>query len=124
MARADGKLFRLLTDDVCRDLLRLLLCSKDPQTQGQLALELGLNSSTVSRRMRVLEDAALVTRATPHAPYELLFPQKTRELLAAGVDLAALALSDQAAQAQSDAQELRKEGMAGGLLLDHAKEGA
>ena len=125
MARPDVKIFQLLTDEVCCDLLRLLLASDDPQTQQQLALALDLNSSTVSRRMSSLENEGLVERIGPRkAPYRVLFPSKTRELLQACADLAELVLETQAERAKSYAGDLRKDGMAGGNLRDRAKESA
>lgn len=125
MARPDVKIFQLLTDEVCCDLLRLLLASEGPQTQQQLASVLELNSSTVSRKMAVLEGGGLVERTGPRkAPYRILFPSKTRELLQASADLAKLALEAQAETAKSYAGDLRKDGMAGGNLQDRAKEGA
>lgn len=123
MSRPDVKIFELLTDEVRCDLLRLLLRNEAPQTQQQLASVLDLDSSTVSRRMADLESAGLIERAGPRkAPYRILFPSKTRELLQASADLAQLVLEAQTATARGYAGDLRKEGMAGGNLRDQARE--
>ncbi len=125
MARPDVKIFQLLTDEVCCDLLHQLLTGDDLQTQQQLATALDLNSSTVSRKMAVLEGEGVVERIGPRkAPYRVIFPSKTRELLQAGADLAQLSLESRTEWARSHAGGLRKDGMAGGNLRDRAKEGA
>lgn len=112
MSRADGKLFELLADEVCRAILRVLLSSDEPMTQRMLGSALPFNSSTISRRMRDLENAGLVARSSGHAPYTVLFRSKTRELLLAGADLASMAHTSLAEEAGHDARELRKESMA------------
>lgn len=112
MSRADGRLLELLADEVCRAILRCLLGSEEPLTQRALTSSLALGSSTISRRMRELEDAGLVARASGHAPYRVLFPEKTRELLRAGADLAFMAHDGLAKDVQNTARELRKEEMA------------
>jgi DNA-binding Lrp family transcriptional regulator len=125
MPGADGKLFEVLSDDVCRSLLRSLLRHDEPQTQRQLTSELRYNSSTVSRRMKELEDLGIVARThpgTPRAPYEILFPSKTRALLLTAVQLANLTRTRQAEEAAADERQLLKEGMDGGHVRDQAKE--
>jgi DNA-binding MarR family transcriptional regulator len=111
MARADGKLYELLADEVCRAILRALLERDEPITQRTLTAELAYGSSTISRRMGDLEDAGLVARSSAHAPYFVLFRAKTRELLLAGADLAHMAHEGLADDAARDARELRKEHM-------------
>lgn len=82
MARAGRKLFRLLGDDVCRDLLDCLLGRNGPQTQAQLARVLDLNSSTVSRRIGQLEEEGVVEQiGGKRGPYRIAFPSPTRKLL-------------------------------------------
>lgn len=122
MRQPDGNLFELLADDVCRDLLRSMLREDEPQTQRQLTAALSLNSSTISRRMGQLENLGLVSRASSHAPYEILFPSKTRELLLAAAGLARLSRERQAAEAAAHERDLRKESMNGGSLRDLARE--
>jgi DNA-binding IclR family transcriptional regulator len=108
MSRADGKLFELLADEVCRAILRVLLRRGEPTTQRQLTAELPFNSSTISRRMAELVDGGLVTHTSGHAPYSVVHPSKTRELLLAGADLAQMAHQSLADAAALDARELRK----------------
>ncbi len=108
MARADGKLYELLADEVCRTILRFLLRSREPTTQRALTAALPFNSSTVSRRMSELEDAGLVVRAGGHAPYSVLFPGEVRDLLLAGSDLARVTHEGLARAVASEADELRE----------------
>jgi DNA-binding IclR family transcriptional regulator len=107
MSRADGKLYELVADDVCRAVLRALLVSDEPLTQRELTAKLPFNSSTISRRMRDLEDAGLVARASGHAPYSVLFGDRIRELLLAGADLAQMVHEALAQDAALDVRELR-----------------
>jgi DNA-binding Lrp family transcriptional regulator len=97
MAGADGKVFELLADEPGRELLRVLLQERRPQTQRELAALLGFNSSTISRRMAELEEFGLVSRASPHAPYEVEFRDETYGLL-----IAAAALTSAVAQRRAD----------------------
>jgi DNA-binding MarR family transcriptional regulator len=112
MSRADGKLYELLADEVCRAILRVLVASDLPLTQRALTATLPFNSSTISRRMGDLEDAGLVARESGHAPYSVLFRDKTLELLLAGADLARMAHQGLADDVDGDAREMRKEQMA------------
>ena len=121
MALPDGKLFELLADDVCRDLLRTLLHEPEPLTQRQLVAALGMNSSTVSRRMGALEDWGLVTRRSSHAPYDILFPSDTRRLLAAAATLTRVVKERQADEAREHERQLLKESLDGGYERDRAK---
>jgi DNA-binding transcriptional regulator GbsR (MarR family) len=123
MSRADGKLFEVLADPVCRDLLWGLLESETPLTQSQLGTQLGLSSGLVSKRMGVLEGLGLVERATSHAPYSVIFPVETRALLVDGAQLFASAIKRRAEQAEEVARRLKKQGMEGGHLRDRAREG-
>jgi hypothetical protein len=56
--------------------------------------------------MRDLEDLGLVRRASSHAPYELVFPDETRDLLRAGSQLGRLAHATQAAALELDVKTL------------------
>jgi DNA-binding Lrp family transcriptional regulator len=123
MARPDRKLLRLLNDDVCRDLLDGLLSREGPRTQAQLGAALGLNSSTVSRRMGNLEDEGIVRLTGRRGPYELVFPAATRELMEKTAELTMLLAERQFSEAKASRDELRKEGLAGGHLHDRAGEG-
>jgi DNA-binding MarR family transcriptional regulator len=111
MSRADGKLYELLADEVCRRMLVALLENSERLTQRELISALGYNSSTVSRRMGDLEAAGLVSRSSSHAPYEVVFAEKTRELLLAALDLAEMAHSSLAEEAGKGARKLRKDQM-------------
>ncbi len=82
MARPDGKLFQLMADEVCHDILRRLLASVAPLTQKALTAASPYDSSTISRRMGDLEDLGLVQRPSAHAPYHLQFREQTRALRA------------------------------------------
>jgi DNA-binding Lrp family transcriptional regulator len=109
MSRSDGKLFELLADEQCRDLVRLLVREAKPLTQRQLGELLKLDSATVSRRMTALEDFGLVERNSSHAPYALVFPEETRALL-----LNAFGLIEAARQRQADEASLYKQEVQGG----------
>jgi DNA-binding IclR family transcriptional regulator len=121
VARADGKLFEVLADDVCRDLLRALLREDEPQTQRQLCAALKLNSSTVSRRMAEMEELGIVHRRSSHAPYEIQFPGKVREILLSAIGLRRMALERQAAEAAEQERDLLREGLKGGFLRDRER---
>lgn len=122
MQRADGKLFEAFAEPVCRDALRELLNSDEPLTQGELAQRLDVSSAVMSRRMNALETAGIAVRESAHGPYRLLFPSETRKLLVDGAELAASAWKRQAGEATAHARELRKEGMAGGIIRDRKRE--
>jgi len=124
MRRADGKLFGVLADPLCRALLHALLDDELPLTQRQLIAKLSVSSGVVSRRMGELEGIGLVDRPSSHAPYALVFPSETRHLLVEGAKLAARALERQADEAKAYARDLQKDSMAGGILRDRAKESA
>jgi DNA-binding GntR family transcriptional regulator len=109
MARADGKLFDLLADHPCRVILAGLLKARRPLTQRELIASLGLSSSTISRRLGELEDIGLVGRASPRAPYVLVFEDKTRELMATALDLVSSATMRASLEADTEARELRAE---------------
>lgn len=122
MPRADRKVFRLLDDDVCRDLLDLLLDREGPRTQAQLTAALDLNSGTVSRRLGGLEDDGMVERVGPRGPYAVVFPAETRTLLLAASGLAKLLADAHAADARDLSKRQRTEGLAGGHMHDRARE--
>jgi DNA-binding IclR family transcriptional regulator len=121
MARADGKVFELLADAICRELLRLLLNSDVPLTQRDLTAALGLNASTISRRMKDLEAFGLVERQSRNAPYDIPFPSETRDLLWAAARIARMAMDRQADEAREYERQLHKEGLDGGFLRDRAR---
>ncbi len=62
-------------------LLILLQLYEGPATQKELAAALDLKSGTLSRHMATLEAADLVARRRSHAPYVLMAPQDTWQLL-------------------------------------------
>jgi DNA-binding HxlR family transcriptional regulator len=124
MYRPDGKIFEVLSDPVCRDLLWSLLESDEPLTQSQLGKSLRLSSGLVSKRMGALETIGLVERPTSHAPYSVVFPAETRALLVDGAQLFVGAIQRQAQRADEDVRRLKKQGMEGGHIRDRARETA
>jgi DNA-binding MarR family transcriptional regulator len=108
MARADGKLFDLLADHVCRLILAALIKEPGPLTQQQLIAKLGLSSSTVSRRLGDLEDMGLVERASRRAPYRVVYEKQTRDLMATALEIAASTAARVSLQADTEARELRE----------------
>jgi DNA-binding IclR family transcriptional regulator len=114
--------FDVLGIDDCRDILDLLIESPEPLTQGQIAAVLGLKSSLASRRMAEIEKGGLVTRASPHAPYDLAFPTQVHRVLELGADLASEVADRKATGAKSHKDERRKRGMRGSALTGSAKE--
>jgi len=123
MPRADRKLFRLLNDDVSRDVLDLLLDRNGPRTQVELTAALDLNSGTISRRLSNLEDEGVVERIGRRGPYAVVFPSETRKLLLAASGLVKLLADVQAEVAEDLSKRQRTEGLAGGHLHDRAREG-
>jgi DNA-binding transcriptional ArsR family regulator len=122
MPRADRKLFRLLNDDVCRDVLDLLLDRNGPRTQAELIAVLELNSGTVSRRLANLEDEGVVEKLGQRT-YGVAFAPEVRKLLLTASGLTKL-LADTHAKAADDlSKRQRTEGLAGGHLHDTAREG-
>lgn len=107
MSSADGKLYELLANSVSRELLARLVAADGPRTQRQLTAETGLNASTISRRMGELENQGLVRRASAHAPYELIFPETTRDVLLAVQDLALMILERESDALRHQSQALR-----------------
>jgi DNA-binding HxlR family transcriptional regulator len=106
---SDGLLLALLADGDCRLIVDRLL--EGDATQRELRDELGLQSGSLSRQMRVLEDAAMVVRERSHGPYELIRPERTRAVLQAAADLAAdLSAARQEVDAER-ARSVRKSGM-------------
>jgi len=124
MPRADRKLFRLFNDDVCRDILELLLDRDGPRTQVELTTALDLNSGTVSRRLANLEDEGVVERSGPRGTYAIVFPSETRELLLAASGLVKRLAYAHAEEADNLSKRQRTESLAGGRLHDRALEEA
>ena len=120
MPAADGKLYAVFADEICRRILRALVPA--PLTQTQLAAKLVVNSSTISRRIGELEAVGLVTRSTPHAPCELLFPEQTHEHLVTGADLLFRAVDRQAQLAAEDLRDLKDEAAADRLTNETERE--
>ena len=98
-----------------RERMRIVECiSRGPAKQKELAKELGLDSGSLSRWLRELAQARVITqdREGSHDPYWLVVPERTNELL----DLAALLASELAdayaeravAQAKVDEERLRE----------------
>jgi DNA-binding HxlR family transcriptional regulator len=122
MARPDVNLLEALADQASIDLLRCLLHSDDPLTQGELAAKVEISSGLASKRMGMLELLGLVERPRSHGPYKLVLAAQTRALLDDVADLAASALRAREAAATSYARDQRKEGLNGGHLRDQQKE--
>lgn len=122
MGPPDAKVFDVFGIDECRDILDLLIDSRQPLTQGQIADALDLKSSQASRRMAEIEGAGLVRRASSHAPYELIFHEKAQTMLELGADLSAEAAEMAAAEARELRKERRMRRMRGGTLPTEARE--
>ena|ERR1700683_4822026 len=112
---ADARLLRLLSDDLTVDVLRLLL--EAPSRHRDIAAKLKSTPAAVSRCVGGLEDAGLVRRESLRAPVELIFRDKTQELLLAAGALAAFALEEQARDASERVRRLRRQSM-GGAAVD------
>jgi DNA-binding MarR family transcriptional regulator len=102
-------LLRTIGDDTRLRILELLL--NEPATQRRLAMELDLNSGTVSRHMKALEEVGLVWRPRSHAAYELTHSRRTWDLLQSAAGLAEDLLQSRAESAAERARALRKSGM-------------
>lgn len=106
---SDGTLLALLADVDCRRIVDRLL--EGSATQRELREDLGIQSGSLSRHMRAMEDAALVVRERSHGPYEVTLSKRTRAVLQAAADLAS-DLSDLQHEADAKrARALRKGGM-------------
>lgn len=120
MARADRKLFRLLDDEVCRDVLQHLLGENGRQTQRELTEALDRTSSAISRRMTRLEDEGLVEREGPRGPYRVVFGEETAALLGASAKLADLLAAKHAGETWALRDGLERGASAKNPLHDHA----
>lgn len=106
---SDATILALLADTDCRSIVERLL--ERPATQRELRDELGLQSGSLSRQMRAMEDAALVVRERSHGPYAVTLSKRTRAVLQAAADLAR-DLSELQYEVDVDrARTLRKGGM-------------
>jgi DNA-binding IclR family transcriptional regulator len=119
---SDAKVFDVFSVDDCRSILDLLIDSREPLTQGQIAQALKLKSSQASRRMAEIEGAGLVTRASAHAPYELIFRDKAQTMLELGADIGTEAAERIAAEASELRKERRMRRMRGSALPTEARE--
>jgi DNA-binding MarR family transcriptional regulator len=108
---SDATLLSLLADADCRRVVERLL--ESPATQRELRDDLGLQSGSLSRQMRSMEDAKLLVRGRSHGPYELTMPQRTRAVLQAAADLATELSGLQHDVDEERARSLRKGGMRG-----------
>lgn len=108
MRPPDGIVFSILGDDDCRAILDRLVASGKPLTQRELAADLNFKSSRISRRMKEIEEGGLVARASPHAPYTLLFRERIGDLLVLGGDLASEIAMRSAEEAASHAGRRRE----------------
>ena len=113
--RPDVVVLKAIADQGCVDILRSLLAG--PATQKQLQAEHGINSGTLSRRMRELEQIGLVERERSHGPYQLVFGEQIRTLVQAAADLGQLGMQRRADEATAYARDLRKEAFSGGRRL-------
>jgi DNA-binding MarR family transcriptional regulator len=89
-----GGLLALLADGERHEILATLLAGS--ASQRDLRAKLGLQSGTVSRQLKDLEQAGLVVRDRSHGPYELTRPIETRALLLAAAELARAISSERA----------------------------
>jgi len=79
---------RLLQAYADPDRLEILLqLFRAPATQKELGGALGLNSGSISRHMKVLEDADLVEHPRSHAPYALVAREESWQILRATTNL-------------------------------------
>jgi DNA-binding transcriptional ArsR family regulator len=98
------RLLSLLAVPLLREVMEKLL--DGPVTQRDLRSRLGYSSSALSRGMRQLEDAGIVSRDRSHAPYELTYPYETRALLAAAAEMSSRVLRARADVDAAHAVEL------------------
>lgn len=82
---ADSKILLACADEQRRAIL--LKLAEEAATQKQLISEMQLDSSAISRHMKLLEEAELVIRDHSHGPYRLSAPTETWELLRASTNL-------------------------------------
>jgi DNA-binding transcriptional ArsR family regulator len=122
MARADRKLFRLLADEVCYDILRALLDEPEPLAQRDLVRLLGVASSTISRRINDLEDAGLVARTSKHGVWRPVYEGTTRELLRSAAELMAMTHAKLSDDAVKDARTLKEPNSPEPSLAIHGEE--
>jgi DNA-binding HxlR family transcriptional regulator len=94
---SDGLLLSLLADADCRLVVDRLL--EGAATQRELRVELGLQSGSLSRQMRALEE------------YGLVRPERTRAVLQAAADLAEELSSARHEVDAERARTVRKGGM-------------
>jgi len=98
-------LLSTLADPIAREIVTHLL--DEPQTQKALGAALGVAASTITRRVRTLEDTGLVARDSVRGPCYLTFPDATRRVLLASAELAASSALHHAELVEADARTLR-----------------
>ena len=97
-AAGDPERFRIL-----RRLLR------GPATQKELAIELEINSGTLSKHIKKLSGAGIIGQQRPgHAPYELRFRDSVAILLQANANLVGERDKAKAAAADLQSRELNE----------------
>jgi len=79
--QSDVKILAACSDEDRQGILLRLY--KKPATQKELIAELQLSSGTISKHMRVLEEAGLVLRSRSHSPYRLTVGEEIWQLLRA-----------------------------------------
>jgi DNA-binding MarR family transcriptional regulator len=84
---------------------------QEPATQKQLIAELGLNSGTVSRYMKALEDAELVVRDRSHGPYTLSVRDEIWQLLRMTTNVSSAIATRRAREIEERGQELQRAAM-------------
>lgn len=124
MDRPDVDLAEELGDPHSFDILLELLAADQGLTQRELAAALKLDSGGTSRRMKRLEQLGLVERERSHGPYELTFPDETRDTLERVTNLAAAGLARRAEGAKRRADAFRKAGMRGDRLRARTRKPA
>ena len=93
---------------------RLLL--DGPLRQRDFVAVLSLSAVAVSRALNGLERLGIVRTDGKRAPYEVVYPDKTEELLQAAADLARFILADKLDAVDDRAKALRKGRMARSTL--------
>lgn len=106
---SDVTILQAIADPIRYRIIRRLIDS--PATQKQLAVELELNSGTLSKHMARLSGANLVWRQRTHAPWELQFREDVWKLLQGYTNLKKEISKELAEAAAREDADLNRAGM-------------
>jgi DNA-binding HxlR family transcriptional regulator len=106
----DVELLKALAEQPSVDVVTRLLL-EGPLRQRDLVSDPGLSAVTVSRTLHALEKSGVVRTFGKRAPYEVVFPEKTEQILQAVADLADFILTDKKAAVTDRSKALRKASM-------------